>query len=260
MLIAGVALILLSFLIPESGDGNVSRAQIEKRVNDAIKEQSDNMRNSINGIVDESIELAIERTERKLERLSNEKIMAVNEYSETVLKQINDNHNEVMFLYDMLNDKQKALKETVKEADEKEKLISLKAEELEKGINSDKKDEPVNEKKVKVEAETDKSGKKAMFTKLSDKDIEKENKYKNRVVFATETEQVTNPEPVVDFSGKKSLTSGLSDKLAKKKEPARDKVLALANDGKSDVEIAKELGIGVGEVNLILNLHTGRQE
>ena len=49
-----------------------------------------------------------------LERVTNEKIMAVNEYSDTVLEEINKNHKEVLFLYDMLNDKHDNLKNTVR--------------------------------------------------------------------------------------------------------------------------------------------------
>lgn len=34
-------------------------------------------------------------------------MLEMNEYSDTILQEINRNHNEVMFLYDMLNEKKK---------------------------------------------------------------------------------------------------------------------------------------------------------
>ena len=51
-----------------------------------------------------------------MDRLTNEKMLAVNEYSDTVLDQIEKNHKEAVFLYDMLNDKHENLKTTVSEA------------------------------------------------------------------------------------------------------------------------------------------------
>ncbi|HHX12254.1 MAG TPA: hypothetical protein GX731_05490, partial [Clostridiales bacterium] len=58
----------------------------------------------------------INLTEDDLSKLSNEKIIAVSEFSDQILEKINRNHEEVVFLYKMLNDKEKELKETVKEA------------------------------------------------------------------------------------------------------------------------------------------------
>lgn len=76
----------------------------------------ENVRSQIGDIVDETITYAMEKTERGMDRLTNEKMMAVNEYSDTVLEEINKNHKEVVFLYDMLNDKHESLKNTVSEA------------------------------------------------------------------------------------------------------------------------------------------------
>lgn len=59
---------------------------------------------------------SMEKTERVMEKTSNEKIMAINEFSNTVLEQIGKNHKEAVFLYDMLNDKHDKLKNTVSEA------------------------------------------------------------------------------------------------------------------------------------------------
>lgn len=58
-------------------------------------------------ILDEQIENVKEQTEISLDKLSNQKMLEMNEYSDTILQEINRNHNEVMFLYDMLNEKKK---------------------------------------------------------------------------------------------------------------------------------------------------------
>ena len=77
----------------------------------------------ITDIVDETITYAMEKTERSMDRLTNEKMMAVNEYSDTVLSEINKNHQEVVFLYDMLNDKHENLKNTVTEVEKTAKEV-----------------------------------------------------------------------------------------------------------------------------------------
>ena len=56
--------------------------------------------------VDEVVEDSLHVAKRGLEKETNRKIMAVSEYSDTVMSEINKTHNEIMFLYSMLNDKQ----------------------------------------------------------------------------------------------------------------------------------------------------------
>ena len=69
----------------------------EKEVTAAKKDLSD--------ALDEEITQKQDETKRSLEKEANSKIMAINEYSDTVLDSINKAHNEIMFLYSMLNDK-----------------------------------------------------------------------------------------------------------------------------------------------------------
>ena len=64
---------------------------------------------AIDGMLDEHIASKTDETKRDLEKETNSKIMAINEYSDTVLDSINKSHNEIMFLYSMLNDKHEEL-------------------------------------------------------------------------------------------------------------------------------------------------------
>ena len=88
----------------------------EEEVRKMVAREIEGVRGKISDIVDETSNYAIEKTERAMERVTNEKIMAVNEYSDTVLEEINKNHKEVVFLYDMLNDKHDNLMSTINEA------------------------------------------------------------------------------------------------------------------------------------------------
>ena len=121
LLIAGGVIFVLSFFIPDKKGASA----------DGISEELAAGGKSL----DEAASEAAERTERSLERLSNEKIMAVNEYSDTVLTEIHKNHEEVMFLYDMLNNKHTSLKNTVAEVNravkEAEKAIEALRHQME---------------------------------------------------------------------------------------------------------------------------------
>ena len=118
LLVFGVGAFAGSFLIKEKTkeDEGVQQVDPELRRSVIDKEMRD-AKERVAEVVDETLEYAVEKTERASERISNEKIMAINEYSETVLADINKSHQEVMFLYDMLNDKHNNLKETVKHVD-----------------------------------------------------------------------------------------------------------------------------------------------
>ena len=55
--------------------------------------------------IDNQIETSSEKVDRELEKETNDKIMAISEFSDTVIENMNKTHNEIMFLYSMLNDK-----------------------------------------------------------------------------------------------------------------------------------------------------------
>ena len=118
LLVLGIGVFGVSFMLPGSKEKESDEQNIDNElIKSLIEKEIGNVKQRVNDVVDETIEYAVEKTERASERISNEKIMAINDYSETVLADINKSHQEVMFLYDMLNDKHKNIKETVKHVD-----------------------------------------------------------------------------------------------------------------------------------------------
>jgi hypothetical protein len=118
----------------------------------------------------------------------------MNEYADGVLKEINRNHNEVMFMYDMLNEKDKEIKTTVKD-------VNVTRMNRGYAYNDAKQQSAMEEPKIVMQ------------------DIE-------------------------DFVLDESLST-------------HDKIRQLYSNGYNDVEIAKRLKIGVGEVRLVINLSSG---
>lgn len=111
LLVCGIVCIVASFIF-DFGD----RVKDEEQLTATLTaEQKDKIKEQIIGLIDEELENLNEKTEASLDKISNTKILELNEYAESILGQINRNHNETVFLYDMLNEKAKEVKNTVRD-------------------------------------------------------------------------------------------------------------------------------------------------
>jgi hypothetical protein len=266
LLAAGALLIAASFFFPEKED-NTSIENIDSLVRDEVKAsieaESENMRRHVEDVVDEAVSYAEEKTERTLERITNEKIMAVNEYSDTVLDEINKNHKEVMFLYDMLNDKQKNLKNTVNEASEAAKEVQKTTEELksvsrevtpsagEVTFNTEAMG-PVkltSQKAVNFFSGLEAEEAKATIKSLPEEKPVKEVRTLNWASLAVnDANEAEKKEAAKEGREPDNVIEGPRERLNRE-------VIELADSGLEPVEIARKLKMGVGEVGLILGLH-----
>lgn len=158
LLVLGAAVLAASFIMPakerRADDGQHIDDDLIKSI---IESEMENAKEKVAEIIDETVEYAVEKTERASERISNEKIMAISEYSETVLSDINKSHQEVMFLYDMLNDKHDNLKETVKHVDKTAKEVEEAANAAAMALAAKAKEEA--EKKARERAERQEASK-----------------------------------------------------------------------------------------------------
>ena len=118
LIVIGIVVFLLGYLMPARKKDIDEEVKLisEDEIRKMVSGEMGHVKDRIDDIVEETVSYSMEKTERAMERLTNEKIMAINEYSDTVLEEINKNHKEVVFLYDMLNDKHDNLMTTVNEA------------------------------------------------------------------------------------------------------------------------------------------------
>lgn len=117
----GIICVVLSFFLSEKLDANGQGNEVqisEEMLNVLLAKNESAMSNAIHASIEKSKEDALEEATRELNRLTNEKIMAVDEFSDTVLEKINQNHSEVIFLYNMLNEKERELKEVVSDVNQ----------------------------------------------------------------------------------------------------------------------------------------------
>lgn len=116
LIVIGVIMMIASFFVMEklsnsevSKMAELSTEEIQRILERNMKEAEQKITDMIDGVIEQTIEESAEKVECALDKETNEKIKAINEYSDTVLESINKTHNEVMFLYSMLNDKHSEL-------------------------------------------------------------------------------------------------------------------------------------------------------
>lgn len=228
VLLAGGIIFILSFLIPQPREevSEATKSLAKEEIKTMVSQEMESIKGHVEDVVDEAVGYAVEKTERSLERLTNEKIMAVNEYSDTVLKEIHKNHEEVMFLYDMLNSKHASVKNTVSEINKTVKEAAGTTREVEENGKGFQKLAP---KELALQEEN--KGLETDNSKSTIAEQEPDHKRKSR------KQTVGEPESGISTSN------------------SNEQILELYRMGKTQVAIAKELGVGVGEVQLVVDLY-----
>jgi hypothetical protein len=335
--IVGIALCVASFFIPDKNVKTSWEEKLEnKKLDELINTKIEKAKEELSRTIEEMSAETQAKTERSLERISNDKIMAVNEYSDTVLKDINKNHEEVVFLYDMLNEKQDSLKNTavdaqkvlgevndaigrasmatdsvnsaVKESEQeiaaieeaKQKELAERAERLEKERLAAEQAEIARAQAIAMAAAavqgsaTEETDSKEGLDEADDNTAAESTDEFEDILSGLNIEPITDAEKVDDLSelGLEDLLGDDNDgkepsytvipqvpakapsiaqkpvkrtvsRKAMEKVPSvsssggnnNDKILKLYKQGLSNVEIAKKLGLGVGEVKLVIDLY-----
>lgn len=118
MILLGVCMIGVSFLIKDDNreiNSQISQVNTPNQNIELTDKQKEDIKSQINNLIEEQLNSIDDRTEASLDRISNTKILEMNEYADTIMNEISRNHNETVFLYDMLNEKAKEVKGTVKD-------------------------------------------------------------------------------------------------------------------------------------------------
>ena len=108
LLLVGCVFMIGSFFISEklsSSELNKIAELSEDELKKIIEREVNNAGTQMDEVIEQKIEEAGEQAERAMEKESNEQIMQIHEYSETVMESMKKTHDEIMFLYSMLNDK-----------------------------------------------------------------------------------------------------------------------------------------------------------
>lgn len=241
LLLVGCVFMIGSFFISEklsSSELNKIAELSEDELKKIIEREVNNAGTQMDDVIEQKIEEAGEQAERAMEKESNEQIMQIHEYSETVMESMKKTHDEIMFLYSMLNDKHTEMTSMTGDLQRlaadirnlQENLSAKAGTSIRKSVaESHVAQQPVMKQNAVVQpmAETI--------------DVQPEPEVQvNRFQEIQEPEQKTEKPETADAQGM-----------------SNDMILKLYEQGLSKVEIAKQLGRGLGEVNLVIELYKG---
>lgn len=286
-LIIGVGCIGASFFIKEKADiDNHEKEKIAEEIRgralseDSVKKVMTRVEKGFSEKLSAISEDKLGGFADKMSEIANDKMLAINDMSGQLMEKIEQNHKEVIFLYDMLNEKSDYLKDFSAKIDGLRHELEREEERI-KAINNNLDDKMIKVKEVRqtviakpvapVEVKQEKSRRVPTGieqAKAAIKPAEVPAQAKNLVKMKKEVENIPSdindifdtderdifkdaevPE-ITEEIDEIDLSPELTEELS-----TNDKILKMHSEGKSVMEISKELGMGQGEVQLILGLY-----
>lgn len=230
LIILGIVLLIGSCFLGKDEFKEPEYDELIKRLakRELSAEETERIRQKVDQIISDKTEEMIIKTDDYLSQVANEKIMSVDEFSKQILERLDKNNSDVMFLYNMVTETKEELKSEI-----------------------------ANAKKTKEE-----------LRKTSEKnEISAVTEVKKQEVF-DRTKTVSKPEPVKRTVVKKEQKEQKTDDIAAllaatmTQEPSsvdgdmpKERILELYKNGKSIRDISRELGMGQGEVKLVVDLY-----
>ena len=258
----GAAFIIVSFRITESLNpkelehlGQLSSEQLKKIIDRELKNATVDIDHRLGDIIDESM-LHVDDV---LGRETNNKIMAISEFSDGVIDKINKNHEEVMFLYNMLNDKHVELTDFASQVAEMTSNIPqtvyvtepkpVFTPEVEQQVAPPANPQP--EPEPEPENSFHNTRPFTNFDSLDENDLfDKDKVIEERQAL----DIVPDEEPVKPSKPKAKAPEPV---LTGVKTNHNQQILDMFNQGKDIMTIARELKLGIGEVKLVVELYKG---
>jgi len=286
-LIIGVGCIGASFFIKEKADiDNHEKEKIVEEIRgralseDSVKKVMARVEKGFSEKLSAISEDKLGGFADKMSEIANDKMLAINDMSGQLMEKIEQNHKEVIFLYDMLNEKSDYLKDFSAKIDGLRHELEREEDRI-KALNNDLDDKMIKVKEVRqtviakpvapVEVKQEKSRRVPTGieqAKAAIKPAEVPAQAKNLVKMKKEVEDIPSdindifdtderdifkdaevPE-ITEEIDEIDLSPELTEELS-----TNDKILKMHSEGKSVMEISKELGMGQGEVQLILGLY-----
>lgn len=229
LIVIGLIFIFVSFALSEKlSEEKEESANVVKIPKELTQEQKEKIDTLIRNYMDQQVDGKLSDIETRLAEIVNQKTLALGDYAVSVNEEIDRNHKEVVFLYDMLSDKQKEIMTTVNMVDEYKKEIAAMVQEQAA--------QNIVRENQSVQAPVDPE------VQESQQPVE---------MSATDTE--------LDEAMRDLDETPLPDETREELENVdnKDMILEMHKAGLSILEIAKHLGLGVGEVKLVVDLYQG---
>ena len=237
LLIIGIIVFAGSFFITEklsSSDVEMIKKLSQKEVRSLVDQELNDASARMDMALEEKVAESMDKIESGTDKDFTEKIVSLGEYfdevkaqADPILNAMQKTNSENNFLYNMLNDKQENITKILTEIQAQESALRNMKDGIDKRMAELKDMEiVVKQKEDAIEAEKElhfeenvKSLKDAFIQKMDEDEADTEEK-----------------------------SSG------SQKEEIKKKIITMSQEGYSEVEIAKQLGVGLGEIKLILGL------
>lgn len=237
LLLIGSVFMIGSFFVTEKlspSELNQIAELSESELKRIIEKALTSAETKIEEAIDSQIDASSEKVDRALEKEANDKIMAISEYSDTVIENMNKTHNEIMFLYSMLNDKHTELTGMTSNLQRLAADVRSLEENMQIATQPQAPQTPAPQPAQVTQAAALQSAQvKAAPAKAEETPEAKK-------------EESASPEPE---ETEKAAKDGLHAEIRK-----------LKKQGLTEVQIAKKLGIGIGEVRLVNGLYRGEKD
>lgn len=226
MIMIGIVCLIGSFFVSEKlskADLEEMKKMSDEEIKDIIDSKMQEAASQIDERLQEKVDLATAQMERSGEKETNEKIMAISEYSDTVLSSMNKSHDEIVFLYDMLNEKQERVTELMKELTLMQSAVAQMEETL---------DDKLLKTGVSMEEDAE--------------------------ALQQQNPDAIEPKQTLEEAFRTQVSS--NDAGLDEEPQQNEQILSLYREGMSEVDIAKQLGRGLGEIKLVLGLFGEEQK
>lgn len=292
MIVLGLIIIIASFFISEKLTKKEDSFNLDLLTIDDNYEFSDRelriIKRKIEDVIANQAKDILYETNESLSNMANEKTMALGDYAVAVCDEIEKNHKEVMFLYSMLDDKQKEIMNTVRTVDETNKNVKELLSKVQQRVSVSGEQAKISEVHAQGHVETKQSAidhltelskqkKESEVMSQSKAEIqidkpEEEQRYNNTPVIETTENQEDNEDTITEKGIEENLSiddvfaeldkteldfDDVLEEEFEENENSNDIILEMYRNGNSIIEIAKQLGLGVGEVKLVIDLYQG---
>jgi len=277
LLLCGIICVAVSFIMGDSKKKNTDDKDYDANL---TEEQKEDIRRQVTDIIDEEMLNASEKTEVSLDKISNTKILEMNEYADNILGEINRNHNEAVFLYDMLNDKAKEVKSTVKDVNVTKKQVEKIQAEVTSAAANPEEDNAYADKSGDKSQRRSEHEFRSMTPEIvreigmpvtSEYDDSQENdSYGTGGADINDGMDMVSPQELMAVS--QMLGQDIQQNIQQNIQTVsaqdngmhdngthglnrNDEILSMYESGMDSRQIAKELNLGIGEVRLVIDLY-----
>lgn len=231
LLLIGVVFILGSFFIIEKlSPSELSRVSelSEDELRIVMDRELETAGAKISDMADQAVDLSMNQIQRKMEKDTNEKIMAISEYSDLVMEKLQKINNEVTFLYSMLGDKHAELNASMAQLND----LILECQSVQAQTEAAQLQYQESQNHPMKDA--------------GEKEPDKASEEAGRMKQPEAAEGRTEPDPAEEPDTESSAS-------------AKETILERYRAGEDLRDVARDLGLGYGEVKLIVELYKGEE-